>query len=113
MIASRTGRAGVRSGPTRFGGSSSATIGSISAHNSSGTRQIVGNGSRSADSLAMSHLLVSRRCSPHARLEIASKVHQKRGRDAGTGRFIAVSGAARRGKEAIVGTVKKKTGKAK
>src|SRR5215213_5289995 len=74
MIASRTGRAGVRSGPTRFGGSSSATIGSISAHNSSGTRQIVGNGSRSADSLAMSHLLVSRRCSPHARLEIASKV---------------------------------------
>lgn len=40
-------------------------------------------------------------------------VQQKRGRDAGTGRFISVNEAVKRGKEAIVETVKKKAGKGK
>src|SRR5947207_4717060 len=73
MIASRIGRAGTRFGPTRFGGSKSPRIGSISAHSSSDTRQIGGNASRSRFRPTILHLLLSRRCSPHASLEIASK----------------------------------------
>src|SRR4051794_4776643 len=73
MIASRIGRAGTRFGPTRFGGSSSAMIGPAITHSSSGTRQIGGNGSRFFLGLPMLHLLLSRRCSPGASLEIGTK----------------------------------------
>src|SRR5690349_18901831 len=72
MIASRIGRAGTRFGPTRFGGSSSAMIGSTIAHSSSGTRQIGGSGFRSFFARAILHLLLSRTCSPHASLEIVT-----------------------------------------
>src|SRR5215213_6809458 len=72
MIASRIARADTRFGPTRFGGSSSAMIGPTIAHSSSGTRQIGGSGSRSCFFLAMLHLPLSRRCSPHASLEIVT-----------------------------------------
>src|SRR5690242_6830758 len=72
MIASRIARADTRFGPTRFGGSSSAMIGSTIAHSSSGTRQIGGNGSRRFFPLAILHLLLTRRCSPHASLEIVT-----------------------------------------
>src|SRR4051794_13275695 len=73
MIASRIGRAATRFGPTRFGGSNSAMIGSAIAHNSSGTRQIAGNGFHSFLFLAILHLRLSRRCSPYASLEIVTK----------------------------------------
>src|SRR3954447_10658078 len=73
MIASRIGRAGTRFGPTRFGGSSSAMIGSAIAHSSSGTRQIGGNGGRSFFFLAILHLRLSRPCRPGASLEIVTK----------------------------------------
>src|SRR5947207_12206675 len=73
MIASRIGRAGPRFGPTRFGGSSSAMIGSAIAHRSSGTRQIGGSGFRSCFALASLHLLLSSRCRPGASLEIVTK----------------------------------------
>src|SRR4051795_6534219 len=72
MIASRIPRADTRFGPTRFGGSSSAMIGSTTAHSPSGTCQIGGSGSRSFFFLAMLHLPLSRRCSPHASLEIVT-----------------------------------------
>src|SRR3954454_4213542 len=72
MIASRIGRAGTRFGPTRFGGSSSAMIGSAIAHSSSGTRQIGGNGGRSFFFLAILHLRLSRPCRPGASLEIVT-----------------------------------------
>src|SRR5581483_2698760 len=74
MIASRIGRAGTRFGPTRFGGSNSARIGSISAHSSSGTRQIGGRGARACLRPGIRHLLLSSRRSPHASLEIGSLV---------------------------------------
>src|SRR4051812_1294911 len=74
MIASRIGRAGTRFGPTRFGGSSSAMIGSAIAHSSSGTRQIGGNGGRSFFFLAILHLRLSRPCRPGASLEIVTKL---------------------------------------
>src|SRR6186997_442849 len=73
MIASRIGRAATRFGPTRFGGSSSAMIGSTSAHSASGARQIGARGFRSCFVLAMLHLLLTRPCSPHASLEIVTK----------------------------------------
>ena len=73
MIASRIGRADTRFGPTRFGGSSSAMIGSTSDHSSSGTRQIGGSGSRSFLGLSILHPVLSRRCRPGASLEIGTK----------------------------------------
>src|SRR3954471_11573694 len=76
MIASRIGRAGTRFGPTRFGGSSSAMIGSAIAHSSSGTRQIGGNGGRSFFFLAILHLRLSRPCRPGASLEIVTNTAQ-------------------------------------
>jgi hypothetical protein len=45
IIASSAARWSIRFGP-RFSGSSSARIGSTSTHNSSGVRQIGGNGAR-------------------------------------------------------------------
>src|SRR3954447_11932552 len=76
MIASRIGRAATRFGPTRFGGSSSAIIGSAIAHSSSGTRQIGGNGCRSFLRFAILHLRLSTRCSLYASLEIVTKRNQ-------------------------------------
>src|SRR3954465_10846175 len=72
MIASRIGRAATRFGPTRFGGSSSAIIGSAIAHSSSDTRQIGGNGCRSFLRFAILHLRLSTRCSLYASLEIVT-----------------------------------------
>src|SRR5438874_188192 len=72
MIASRIARADTRFGPTRFSGSSPAMIGPAIAHSSSGTRQIGGSGSRFFLALAIPHLLLTRRCSPHAGLEIVT-----------------------------------------
>jgi len=46
MIASSAARWSIRLRPSRLGGSNSASTGVISTHNSSGTRQMVGNGSR-------------------------------------------------------------------
>jgi hypothetical protein len=47
-------------------------IGSTTAQNSSGTRQIGGSGFRSCFFLDMLRLLLTRRCSPHACLEIVT-----------------------------------------
>src|SRR3954469_12162622 len=77
MIASRIARADTRFGPTRFGGASSAIIGSTISHSSSGTRQIGGSGLRGLFALAIPHLLLTRTCSPHASLEIVTKTDRE------------------------------------
>src|SRR5215210_971422 len=73
MIASRIGRAGVGLGPFRFGGSSSARIGSTSAHSSSGSRQIGGSGARSFLGRPISRLPHPRDTHPPCLREMVSK----------------------------------------
>jgi hypothetical protein len=62
MMASATARALMRLRPVGLGGSSSARIGAIRAHRSSGTRQIVGTVSRARVVLVQQPHLHSRPC---------------------------------------------------